>query len=109
MTRPDSATEPPEPPRLRALRRLVTALTVTLMLGIIIIVGLMVWRLGLAGPSVRLPEEIILPEGERLTGWARNADYVVLITEDGDGVQRVHLAAPTGELTGTAVFRSDAE
>jgi len=104
MTRPDTAQEPPEPPRLRALRRLVTALTVTLMLGIIIIVGLMVWRLGLSGPSVRLPEEIALPEGERLTGWAQNAENLVLITEDGAGVQRVHLAGCDGQISRSATF-----
>ena len=81
-----------------------TALTVTLMLGIIIIVGLMVWRLGLSSPSVRLPEEIALPEDERLTGWAQNADYLVLITEDGGGVQRVHLVGEDGALRQSATL-----
>ena len=64
----------------------------------------MVWRLGLSGPSVRLPEEIALPEGERLTGWAQNAEFLVLITEDSEGIQRVHLAGSDGEISRTATF-----
>ena len=40
----------PEPPRLRRLRRLVTALTVTLIVGVITIVGLLVIRLSALAP-----------------------------------------------------------
>jgi len=94
MSTADSDPLPPEPPQIRLLRRLVTALTVVLMLGMIVIVGLMVWRLGPRPAAPTLPAEIALPAGERLTGYAQNPDWTVLITTDEAGTQRLHLARP---------------
>ncbi|MEM8658791.1 MAG: DUF6476 family protein [Pseudomonadota bacterium] len=91
MSEPDTGPEPPEPPRIRLLRRLVTALTLTLTVGMIVIVGLMIWRLGPATPMPALPEAIALPEGERLTGYAQNPEWTVLITTDAADTQRLHL------------------
>ncbi|NNU81504.1 hypothetical protein HMH01_13775 [Halovulum dunhuangense] len=88
---PDDA---PEPPRIRMLRRLVTLLTLTLTLGMIVVVGLLVWRLTASAPVPALPETVALPRGERLTGYARNPDWTVLITQDADGTQRLHIVAP---------------
>ncbi|MSU88599.1 hypothetical protein GE300_03065 [Rhodobacteraceae bacterium 2CG4] len=101
MTHADTPDEPPEPPRIRRLRLLVTALTAVMMIGMVIVVGLLVWRLGGFGAprmtAVDLPAQIALPAGERLTGFARNPDWLVLITETPDG-QRLHLAAPDGSI-----------
>jgi hypothetical protein len=94
MSNPDTGPLPPEPPQIRLLRRLVTALTVVLMLGMIVIVGLMVWRLGPRTTTPSLPQEIALPAGERLTGYAQNPDWTVLITTDAVGTQRLHLLRP---------------
>lgn len=75
-----------------------TALTVVMMVGMVVVVGLLVWRLtGLNDTTTALPDEIVLPEGERLTGFARNPDWLVLITDGPDG-QRLHLAAPDGSI-----------
>ena len=94
MSTADTDPLPPEPPQIRLLRRLVTALTVVLILGMIVIVGLMVWRLGPRPSAPALPEEVILPDGERLTGYAQNPDWTVLITTDPAGNQRLHLLRP---------------
>ncbi len=94
MSNADNDPLPPEPPQIRLLRRLVTALTVVLMLGMIVIVGLMVWRLGPRPSAPSLPAEISLPEGERLTGYAQNPDWTVLITTDEADTQRLHLLRP---------------
>lgn len=97
MADPDTLPEPPEPPRIRQLRQLVTVLTLTLTVGMIVMVGLFVWRLG-GGPATPrvpvLPAEIPLPAGETLTGYAQNPDWVVLITSDEAGTQRLHLLRP---------------
>ncbi|WP_112322447.1 DUF6476 family protein [Oceanibium sediminis] len=90
--------EAPEPPRIRTLRRLVTALTVVLTLGMIIVVGLLVWRLVATPATPPLPGTVALPAGQELTGYAQNPDWVVLITRDGNGAQYLHLVAP-GEDT----------
>ena len=58
----------PEPPRLRRLRRLVTALTATLIAGVITIVGLLVIRLSAAAPPLALPPEIRAPRGRDRRG-----------------------------------------
>lgn len=89
--------EAPEPPRIRTLRRLVTALTLVLTVGMVVVVGLLVWRLVATPATPPLPGTVALPEGERLTGYAQNPDWVVLITTDNAGTQRLHLVAPGAE------------
>ena len=91
MTDPTILPDPPEPPRIRALRRLVTALTLTLIFGMLVIVGLFIWRLAPGAKAPNLPSDITLPQGETLTGYAQNPDWTVLITTDTAGVQRLHL------------------
>jgi uncharacterized protein DUF6476 len=105
MTESHIAQEPPEPPRIRALRRLVTALTLTMMGGIIVIVGLLVWRLTPSPNGPMLPASIPLPAGETLTGYAQNPDWIVLITTDATGTQRLHLVTPgTTDIHQTTVI-----
>ena len=70
--------EPQLPPSLRLLRRLVTALTVVMIAGFLVLIAALVMRLNAGGPS--LPDSVALPEGARaadaLTGRSR-----VLIAE----------------------------
>ena len=95
MADSDNAPEVQEPPQIRLLRRLVTALTLTLTFGMIIIVGLLVWRLGPTAQSpLALPDDVALPAGERLSGYAQNPEWTVLITTDDGGTQRLHLVEP---------------
>ncbi|MEL6681000.1 MAG: DUF6476 family protein, partial [Pseudomonadota bacterium] len=61
-THPPTEPEAQEPPRLRALRLMVTALTAVMILGISTIVILLALRL--TGPTApALPDALALPEG----------------------------------------------
>ena len=93
----------PEPPRLRQLRRLVTALTVTLIAGVITIVGLLVIRLSAAAPPLTLPPEIGLPAGETAEAVTLGRGWVAVVTRDAAGRERVRiLDAVTGAGRGVA-------
>ncbi len=92
----DNETGGPEPAPLRRLRLLVTTLTLTLILGMVTITGLLAWRLtsGPSGPA--LPEAIALPPGETLTSYAISPDWTILLTRDTTGQDRLHLI-PAGQ------------
>jgi hypothetical protein len=83
--------EPAEPPRLRLLRRLVTALTLTLILGVITIVGLLVIRLGPAATAIPVPESVRLPPGERAGAVTLGRDWVAVVTTDAEGIERIRV------------------
>jgi len=95
---------PPEPPNLRFLRRLVTVLTATMILGITAIVVILFIRFSgetpaQSGPA--LPDHITLPEGETAQavtfgeGWlaiVTNGDQIhILDRETGDLLQTVQI------------------
>ncbi len=93
--------ELPEPPSIRRLRRLVTALTVTLILGVITIVGLLVIRLARVTPPPELPVAISLPAGETATAMTRGEGWVAVVTIDQRGAERIRVIdAETGTARG---------
>lgn len=101
MTPSDPAPEPPLPPEIRFLKILVTALTVTMILGLVAIVGLLVIRLRAAPPVLpELPAAITLPEGTRAVSlsFAEGAGggRIVVLTAD----HRVLVYTPAGALLG---------
>ena len=81
----------PEPRRLRQLRRLVTALTATLILGVITIVVLLVIRLSSLAPAPGLPPEIALPPGERAEAVTLGSGWIAVVTVDAAGQQRIRV------------------
>ena len=81
----------PEPRRLRQLRRLVTALTATLILGVITIVVLLVIRLSSIGAAPDLPESLSLPAGERAEAVTLGATWIAVVTVDGEGRERIRV------------------
>lgn len=81
----------PESPRLRQLRWLVTALTVTLILGVITIVGLLVIRLSRITPPPPLPSVVDLPAGETATAMTQGSDWIAIVTTDKTGAQRIRV------------------
>ncbi len=83
--------EAPEPRRLRALRRLVTALTLTLIVGVITVVGLLVIRLNALAPPVALPESLSLPAGESARAVTLGSDWVAVVTVDAAGQERIRV------------------
>jgi hypothetical protein len=93
----------PEPPRLRQLRRLVTALTATLIAGVIAIVGLLVIRLTTPPPAPTLPAAVRLPEGESAQAVTFGGGWVAVVTIDGAGRERIRvLDGRTGAERGQA-------
>ena len=98
-----TAAEPPEPRGLRALRRLVTVLTATLILGVITVVGLLVIRLWALSPAPApaLPPEIALPAGETARAVTFGTGWVAVVTVDATGAERIRvLDAATGAERG---------
>jgi hypothetical protein len=83
----------PEPPRLRALRRLVTALTATLILGMITVVVLLVVRLSALQPAPppALPDALALPPGETAQAVTLCAGWVAVVTLDAAGAERIRV------------------
>lgn len=96
----DDDADLPEPPRLRALRRLVTALTATLILGVVTIAGAMVLRItatppapAIAGfdPATVSADALALPPGETVTAAGAAGPALMLVTRSDDGTERLHL------------------
>lgn len=107
MDRPqirEDGEEPPEPPRLRLLRRLVTLLMAVLILAVIAVVALLVIRL-VAEPrpvTLALPETIRLPADERAEAATLGRGWVLVVTRDAAGRERLRLyEAETGRLRQT--------
>lgn len=76
---------------LRFLRRLVTVLTATMILGVLAIVVLLVIRLQTpAGPFI--PDALILPEGVRATAYTQGTGWIAIVTEDDE----ILIYAPDG-------------
>ncbi|MFD1883060.1 DUF6476 family protein [Paracoccus pacificus] len=92
------------PPELRFLRALVTALAVTMILGMTAIVVLLWLRLGSA-PLPQLPEQITLPPGTSVGAVTFAPDWIVVVTDKGEVLlydragglrQRVAPSSPAG-------------
>ena len=65
---------------LRFLRRLVTTLTATMILGVLAIVTLLVIRLQTpAGPA--LPPTIALPDGVSATAYTQGTGWIAVVTD----------------------------
>jgi len=84
--------EPPEPndplvdlpPHLKRLKLLVTVLTVTMILGVITITGVLVIRLSEdRAPVLVHPDKFVLPEGVLPLGYSVVGDQAVIVGDDG--------------------------
>ena len=76
---------------MRLLRRMVLALTATLIAGVIAIVGLLVIRLQAAPTPVALPQEVRLPAGESARAVTLGSDWVAVVTVDPAGQERIRV------------------
>jgi hypothetical protein len=70
-----------EPANLRLLRRLVTALMVVMILGLLSLVGLIVIRFATA-PQIQLPEAITLPDGVVADAFTQGRGWYAVVTRD---------------------------
>ncbi|RBP81679.1 hypothetical protein DFO80_13610 [Rhodobacter sp. 140A] len=74
--------DPAPLPEVRFLKILVTALAVTMILGLVTIVGLLVTRLSGPVPLPELPEAVVLPEGVRPVSLAFAGNRIVVLSAD---------------------------
>ena len=85
----DALPEPEEPANLKFLRRLVTILTGTMIVGVVVIIGLLVMRInGKPAPvstGPELPASIALPEGAQATAFTMGKGWYAVVT-DGDEI-----------------------
>ena len=72
-----------EPASLRFLRRLVTALTLVMIAGLVTVIALLVTRLTSEPDPMVLPEAIALPEGASASAFTRGGDWLAVVTGDG--------------------------
>ncbi|RVV99587.1 hypothetical protein EKE94_02585 [Mesobaculum littorinae] len=81
------------------LRWLVTALTGTMVLGLLVLIYLFVTRFP-DPDAIPLPEQIALPDGARATAFTRGRDWFAVVTQEdeililnaGDGSLRQRIA-----------------
>ncbi|MEL6913408.1 MAG: DUF6476 family protein [Pseudomonadota bacterium] len=101
-----SELSPGDAANLRFLRRLVTVLTATMIVGVILIVTLLVIRLGDAPRPIPAPAQLALPEGTRVIAITQTAENILVVTEaqnlliyDASGTEllRAILLAPPGD------------
>ena len=74
--------EPELPPSLRFLKRLVTVLTVTMILGVIALVGLLVTRLPQGNAAPTLPEGLALPAGAKAAAVTMGTGWIAVVTTE---------------------------
>lgn len=97
MKLPDEPSDPAAVPEFRFLKILVTALTATMIVGLVAIVALFVIRLPGSANLPTLPDSITLPEGAEVQAVTFARDYTVVVTTAG----AVLLYRPDGSLAKT--------
>lgn len=98
---------------MRALRRLVTTLTVALILGVSTVAGAMVFRITRADapapfdPRAVTAERLVIPEGETVVAAGAAPGALILATRDAEGRERLRLfdAATGAPLRALALER----
>tara|TARA_B100000787_G_scaffold53845_1_gene39089 strand:- start:93 stop:404 length:312 start_codon:yes stop_codon:yes gene_type:complete len=78
-SQPEATANPPEPANLQFLRRLVTTLTATMILGLIAIFAVLVIRLQTTSPM--FPEISALPADTEVISISRTRDELVVIDQ----------------------------
>lgn len=73
--------QPVDPAVVKYLRRLVTALAATMIIGFIVIVGLFVTRFW-GGATTPLPDAITLPQGATASAFTQGPGWYAVVTRD---------------------------
>jgi hypothetical protein len=69
----------PEPSNLRFLRRMVTVLTMVMIVGVVVVIALLVTRLTRDVPV--LPQSINLPDGASVVAFTQAAEWFAVVTD----------------------------
>ena len=88
---PEAPANPPEPANLRFLRRLVTTLTATMILGLIAIFVVLVIQLQTTSPM--FPEISALPAETKVISISRTSDELVVI----DHTRKIYIISLDGK------------
>lgn len=109
--RPDDPDDDlPEPPQVRRLRLLVTALTAVMIIGMVTVSATLVMRIGgLRGeqaPAVPAADHLTLPEGAQIQAIGQGRAGILIVTREG-GQEMLRVFDPdTGaERSSTAIRR----
>ena len=70
------------PPSLRLLKWLVIVLTITMIVGVITVVGLLVTRMPKGAAPLEVPERLVLPENVHPTAVTMGPDWIAVVTDD---------------------------
>ena len=90
-SQPEAPANPPEPANLRFLRRLVTTLTATMILGLIAIFAVLVIRLQTTSPM--FPEINALPAGTKVISISRTSNELIVI----DQARKIYIVSLDGK------------
>ena len=71
--------DPELPPSLKLLKRLVTTLTVVMILGFLVLIAALVIRLNAA--PLPLPDRISLPDGVNALAFTQGTDWFAVVTD----------------------------
>ncbi|MEP3345594.1 MAG: DUF6476 family protein [Litoreibacter sp.] len=71
-----------EPANLKFLRRLVTTLTATMIVGLVVMITLVVIRLNAGAPDIAIPDYITLPDGTETTAFTQAPTWYAVVTSD---------------------------
>jgi len=89
---PVNVEDMPEPANLRFLRRLVTVLTATMILGLLTIVVLFVIKfVNIDTSPMILPDAITLPEGESARAVTQGQGWIGIVSVDAAGIERFRI------------------
>ncbi len=66
---------------MRYLKWLVTTLTVTMIVGLVVLIAVIVMRLN-ETPAQSFPDQIALPDGAIATAITRGSDWIAVVTDD---------------------------
>ncbi len=81
-TQVDDMDTPELPANLAFLRRLVTALTIIMIGGVVTVVALLVIRLNSDPAPLPLPDRVTLPDGTTATAFTVGSDWYAVVTAD---------------------------
>ena len=96
-----------EPAHLRLLRRLVTALTITMIVGLVTIVGLLVTTVLDRDTSTPLSPTLVIPTNETAQAYTQGTDWQAVVTRDVTGTERIRIFDPDGTERQTITIETD--
>ena len=73
-----------EPANLKFLRRMVTVLTGTMIVGVVVIIGLLVMRINVKPATQSHPDSITLPDGSIASAYTVGDGWYAVVTTDNE-------------------------